>query len=204
MTYSMRAAVREGRQRTWVNTTLFDTLRTTHTPATIFLTGLWTGTYPRVVQRLSRDPLFELENHSQDHAAWRSHCYGLPAVTTPAAKRNEVASAQRTIERVAGVRPGFFRFPGVCHTSADTRLVARLGLRPVDGDVVSGDAFNPDVAAIVRTVVNGVQPGSIVIAHAMGAPNAPATTAAMRQIIPTLRARGYRFVTLARLLHGGP
>jgi peptidoglycan/xylan/chitin deacetylase (PgdA/CDA1 family) len=45
-----------------------------------------------------------------------------------------------------------------------------------------------------------VRPGSIVIAHCVGAPNAPATAAAMRVIIPALRARGYRFVTVERLL----
>ena len=54
----------------------------------------------------------------------------------------------------------------------------------------------------VSQVLDHVRPGSIVIAHCIGAPHAPATTAAIKRIIPDLRARGYRLVTLARLLAG--
>lgn len=202
MTYGMRAELRDGRQRSWLDGALFRELRSTRTPATIFLTGLWTRAYRGFVGALARDPLFELENHSLDHAAWVTPCYGLPTVSGVAPKRREVLAAQRSIVRAGAPAPRYFRFPGVCHTARDVRLVERLGLRPVDGDVVSGDAFNPDTAAIVRAVVGGVRPGSIVVAHCIGAPNTPATAAAMARIIPALRSRGYTFVTLARLLRG--
>jgi peptidoglycan/xylan/chitin deacetylase (PgdA/CDA1 family) len=78
--------------------------------------------------------------------------------------------------------------------------VRSLGEQPVQWDVVSGDAFQRDPQVIVRSVLAAVRPGSIVIAHCIGAPNAPATAAAMSVIIPALRARGYRLVTLAQLL----
>ncbi len=200
MTEGMRAALRDGRQASWVDGALFAHLRQTRTPATIFLTGLWAQTYPKEVRRLAREPWIELENHSYDHAAWRSPCYGLPTVSSAGAKRAELERAQRIVGRETGRGPRYFRFPGVCHSSADVRRVARLGLQPVDGDVISGDAFNPDRQAIVAAVLRAVRPGSIVIAHCIGAPNAPATAAAMAEIIPQLRRRGYRLVTLERLL----
>lgn len=200
MTPGMLAALRSGRQRTWLDDALFRELDRTHTPATIFLTGLWTETYPSFVRKLARNRLYELENHSYDHAAWTGGCYGLRTVATPDAQAREVSLAQQIIRRVTGRAPLFFRFPGGCQTAADRRLVARLGLRPVGWDVVSGDAFNPSPDAIVRSVLGGVLPGSIVVAHCIGAPNAPATAAAVARIIPALRARGYRFVTLARLI----
>jgi peptidoglycan/xylan/chitin deacetylase (PgdA/CDA1 family) len=202
MTQLMRSMLRSGRQASWVDQSLFLELEQTGTPATIFLTGLWTETYPRMVRRLARDPLFELENHSLDHAGWERPCYGLPSVPSNAAKRREVLSTRSIIERVAGVRPLYFRFPGGCSSAADRRLVASTGERPVGWDVVSGDAFNANTAAIVSAVVGGVRPGSIVVAHCIGPPNAPATAAAIAQIIPALRAHGYRFVTLRRLLRG--
>ena len=62
-------------------------------PATVFLTGLWTQAYPDVVKSLAADPLFELENHSMDHAAWRSPCFGLPAISTDAERRDELTAA---------------------------------------------------------------------------------------------------------------
>jgi peptidoglycan/xylan/chitin deacetylase (PgdA/CDA1 family) len=53
---------------------------------------------------------------------------------------------------------------------------------------------------VVRAVLGGVRPGSIVVMHIIGAPNTPATYSALRAIIPALEARGYRFVTLSELL----
>jgi len=200
MTYSMLDRIRAGTVRRQIDGRLFSLLRRTRTPATIFLTGLWTGEYAGFVRGLARDSLFQLENHSYDHRAWTSPCFGLPTVTRRAQKAAEVTRTQRVVKRVAGVRPRFFRFPGGCETLRDRRLVARLGLRTVGWDVDSGDAFEEHPRTIVRAVLSGVRPGSIVVAHCIGAPNTPATGAAMARIIPALRARGYRFVTLDRLL----
>lgn len=202
MTHGMLAELRSGRQRTWIDHALFRELRATHTPATIMLTGLWTRTYPAFVRGLARDPLFELENHSYDHDAFERPCYGLPAVSSTAARRFEVTAAERIIERVAGRAPRFFRFPGGCGTAADRRLVARLGLRPTGWSAESNDAFQPDPQVIVRSVLATARPGAIVVAHCIGAPNTPATARAMAEVIPALRARGYRFVTLEQLLAG--
>lgn len=200
MTRGMLGQLHSGAVHGWYDAALFAELRATHTPATIFLAGLWTAQYPAIVRRLARDPHFELENHSLDHAAWTASCYGLPAVSGLSAKRQEIAGAAQIIERFAHVTPRYFRFPGGCASAADRRLVAGYGERPVGWDVVSGDAFQSDPAAIVSAVLSGVRPGSIVVAHCIGAPNTPATARAMAIIIPRLRARGYRFVTLRRLL----
>ena len=40
MTRAVYAALRTGRARTWYDPSIVDELRATHTPATIFLTGL--------------------------------------------------------------------------------------------------------------------------------------------------------------------
>jgi peptidoglycan/xylan/chitin deacetylase (PgdA/CDA1 family) len=200
MTEGMLAQLRSGAQRTWYDAAIVHELRRTRTPATIFLTGLWTSAYPAVVRSLARDPLFELENHSVDHAAWTSSCYGLPAVAGRGAKRAEVISAAKTIRRVAGVAPHYFRFPGGCHNGRDLRLVAGAGERAVAWDVISGDPFQPDPVVVERNVLSAVKPGSIVVMHLIGAPNAPATEHALPIIIAALRAHGFRLVTLRRLL----
>ncbi len=200
MTRGMLAQLRSGRVRGWYDAALFDELRATRTPATIFLTGLWTQTYAEIARRLARDPQLELENHSLDHAGWITPCYGLPTVSGQPSKRSEIGAARSIIERVTGIVPRFFRFPGGCETDADVRLVESYGEHPVGWDVISGDAFQPDPRVVVRAVLAGVRPGSIVVAHCIGAPNTPATAEAMRAIIPALRSRGYRFVRLDRLL----
>jgi enterochelin esterase-like enzyme/peptidoglycan/xylan/chitin deacetylase (PgdA/CDA1 family) len=200
MTHQMLALLRDGRQRTWYDRRIVDELVATRTPATIFLTGLWARTYPGVVRRLARSPLFELENHSYDHAAWESPCYGLPTVAGDVAKRREVLDTARIVRQLTGRAPQLFRFPGGCHDVADGRLVRALGERAVDWDVVSGDAYLRSAAAVERSVLDQVRDGSIVVMHLVGAPNAPATADALRALIPQLRARGFELVTVQRLL----
>lgn len=174
-------------------------LRGTATPATIFLTGLFVRRHPAAVRAFAHDPLLELENHSYDHRAWESPCYGL-ATVSEAKKRSEVTRTEQLIERVAARRPRYFRFPGGCQDEADITLVRSLGEQPVQWDVVSGDAYLRDPAAVERQVLASVQAGSIVVMHLNGAPRAPATAAALPAIVSTLRARGFRLVLLRRLL----
>lgn len=201
MTVEMLAALKDGSQRTWIDHALFDLLRRTRTPSTIFLTGMWTEHYRSFVRGLAREPqLFQLENHSFDHRAWTRDCYGLPSVDTAAGKKEEVDRTISAVRRVAGVQTRYFRWPGGCHAKEDQRLVARRGQVPLEWDVVSGDPANPNTQAIVDQVLSQVRPGSIVIAHCVGAPNAPKTAEAMAQIIPALRDRGYDLVTLDTLL----
>src|SRR5262249_46754914 len=160
----MLAALHSGRQRSWYDERIVAELRRTHTPATIFLTGLWASAYPGVVRDLARDALFELENHSMDHAAWRSPCYLLPTVTGREAKRREVVDAAAIITRLTGRAPRYFRYPGGCHDGAsDDPIVRSAGERPVDWTVVSQDAFDPYPQRIVQAVLAGVRPGSIVV-----------------------------------------
>jgi peptidoglycan/xylan/chitin deacetylase (PgdA/CDA1 family) len=117
-----------------------------------------------------------------------------------AAKEAEIRDAAATIARVTGVRPHWFRFPGGCHSAADARLVAAAGEQPVQWDDVSGDAYLRDPAAIVSQTLRQARPGSIVVMHLNGAPNAPATGGAIAAVVRGLRARGLRPVTLSRLL----
>jgi peptidoglycan/xylan/chitin deacetylase (PgdA/CDA1 family) len=199
MTPQMRDRIGSGRAPEQVDRELIATLRETRTPATVFVAGMWAQRYPRDVRSLAADPLFELGNHTWDHGAWTSDCYGLPAVRGSAGKHTEVARTASVLRSLIGRAPFWFRFPGLCHHGEDLRIVASEGEQVVDG-LSSGDAFQRDPDVIVRTVMGEVKPGAIVVMHMMGAPNAPATAAAVRRLIPKLRAAGYRLVTLDRLL----
>lgn len=204
MTASMLTRLHSGAVASWYDARIVATLRAEHVPATIFLTGLWTQAYPDVVRSLAADALFELENHSMDHAAWRSPCFGLPTISTDAARRAELTGAAEIIRSTAGVDPRYFRYPGGCHADSDDRLVTALGEQPLGWDAVSGDAFQADPDVIVRNVLARVSPGSIVVMHFIGAPNAPATAVALARLIPLLRAKGYEFATVSELLASPP
>jgi peptidoglycan-N-acetylglucosamine deacetylase len=199
MTRSMREAVLEGRAVHY-DARIIALLRRTNTPATLFLTGFWAKTYPARAREFAADPLFELANHSHTHPGFRSPCYGLPTISTDHERRREVRRARRLIGDMTGVTTRFFRFPGGCHAETDVALVRELNHIPVQWNVASGDPRQTSPQVIIDNVLKRARNGAIVVMHLNGAPNAPATYDALKTIIPKLRARGFRLVTLGTLL----
>jgi peptidoglycan/xylan/chitin deacetylase (PgdA/CDA1 family) len=70
-------------------------------------------------------------------------------------------------------------------------------------DVDSRDWTRPGVGRIVSNVVRRVRPGSIVLLHDGGGVRWQ-TVAALPLIVRQLRARGYRFVTVPRMMRVAP
>ncbi|MFJ6937824.1 polysaccharide deacetylase family protein [Streptomyces sp. NPDC101132] len=181
------------------NPPLIATLRRLKVPSTVFMTGRWAEEYPDQARSIGTDPLFEIANHSYSHYAFREPCYGLPALDTAAAR----ADVDRAFEafRRAGARNTvpYFRFPGGCYDDDALRALSVAGVTAVQWDVVSGDAFAKDPVAVAEQVIDGVRPGSVVVMHCTRSA-APVTEAAIRRIVPELRARGYRFVKVSDLV----
>ena len=69
--------------------------------------------------------------------------------------------------------------------------------------VDTNDYTLPGVDAIVHTAVSGARPGAIILMHDAGG-NRTETVAALPKIISDLRQRGYRFVTVPKLLLDNP
>ena len=198
MTPGMLYRLQSGEVDAWYDPAVLEILQAEQIPRTIFLTGLATVAYPDLTRSFARDPLIEIANHSHRHLAFAHECFGLPFLGEGRA-REDIETAQKTIQRITGVTPRYFRFPGGCHEPADIALVTQLGLRIVHWDVAAGDAFNPDGASIIRHVEARARPGSIIAFH-LGGPNAPETATALRATIPYLRAHGYKFTTVTGLL----
>lgn len=165
-------------------------LRSTHTPATLVLGGRWMETHPAATRSLAADPLFELGNHSYLH----------PHMTeiTKAEMRQELQQTQDVMYRLTGKQGVLFRPP---YGEYDTALVdeaARLGLKTLTWEVVTGDP-DPHIKApaIVHTVLTRTRPGSIVIMHMNG--RGWHTAEALPAVIRGLRQRGYRLVTVSQL-----
>ncbi|WP_406091183.1 polysaccharide deacetylase family protein [Streptomyces sp. NBC_01013] len=183
------------------NPELIALLRSLRVPATVFMTGRWAEEYPAQARSIGTDPLFEIANHSYSHYAFTSPCYGLPTVETDAI-RGEVERAFGAIRKTGArnVVP-YFRFPGGCYDEASLRALAPEKVTAVQWDVVSGDAFATDADAVAQQVLDGVKPGSLVVMHCTRSA-APVTDEAVRQVVPELRKRGYRFVKVSELMSG--
>jgi peptidoglycan-N-acetylglucosamine deacetylase len=132
----------------------------------------------------------EIANHSWNHANL--------AAGGPSSSR-QLAATSGLIQRLTGFRPCAFRAP---YGAVGRDLIARargLGMATIGWDVDTHDWTRPGSRAIYRTTITRARRGSIVLMHDGGGPRAN-TFDALVPIIRTLRARGYRFATVAELL----
>ncbi len=191
---------------------IVDLLRAENVHATFYAGGKWMRSHSERTMQLMADPLFEIGNHAWTHGnlrvlrgqeideqiQWTQAQYA--SLRAQLLNRSCAAGAQGAA--MIPALPATFRFPyGACDAVALKR-VAQAGLWPIQWDVVTGDpAKEQSAEQIVKVVLNQVRPGSIVVAHANG--RGWHTSEALKTLIPALRKRGYRFVTVSELLRRG-
>ena len=167
-------------------------LRRAHVPATFFLTGHFVRTYPRIARTIGRR--YPVGNHTVDHLDMLR--------LSPRAARREVTYAAVLIRRATGrdTHP-YFRFPYGSRDAATVRLVNRLGYASVRWTVDTlgwMGLTQQSVGGAVRRVLDNLVPGEIVLMHLGSARDHSTIDAhALPSVIRLVRARGYRFVTLA-------
>jgi peptidoglycan/xylan/chitin deacetylase (PgdA/CDA1 family) len=126
------------------------------------------------------------------------HTWSHPALTRMTAKgaRREVERTKRLLDKSRG-RIDLFRPPYGARDKGIDAMVRRNGMLPVMWSLDSEDSAG-DVGwrYVARTVLRNVRPGSIVLMHE----NQPETPRALARILPQLRARGFKFVTVPELL----
>lgn len=184
----------------WYDPKIIEILKEKEVPATFFLTGMWVETYPEAAKQLADSNLFEVESHSYQTKSFSQPCYELTPLKSKEEKEAAIEKAQQAIKDVTGVTPAYFRFPGGCYEQQDLKLVNDLGLKAVQWDVISEDAFAESASSIVNKTLEQTQNGSIIVFH-LGGPNAPHTAEALEEIISSLKEKGYRFTTVHPLLN---
>jgi peptidoglycan/xylan/chitin deacetylase (PgdA/CDA1 family) len=177
---------------------LIDYLHNEKIPATLFVTGKWIDSQFSVFLDLSRDTLFEIENHGLNHRPCSTDgksVYGIQGTSDIGEAFDEIEANARKIEALTNHRPRFYRSATAFIDEACVSMAARLGIAVVSYQVLSGDAvpFTPD-SVIEENVLKNIVPGAIVIMHF----NHPEwnTKEAMQKIVPKLRELGYTFVLL--------
>lgn len=169
------------------------TLRATGTPATFFLTGAWTQSFPSFAAEVGQ--AYPVGNHTQSH----------PDLTTlsDADVRAQVVSADTAIRAVAGTDPRpWFRFPFGARDARTISLVSCLDYGSVRWTVDTlgwqGTSGGQSASTVVSRVLSNLRPGEIVLMHVGSHPTDGSTldADALPAIIREVEARGYRFVDL--------
>jgi len=202
MTDAMLAELDRHQVASFDNRAVIDELVAARVPATFFLAGEWVQRYPQETRRIVANPLFEVGSHSYAHRAFRPPCYGLGGLEV-AAMAADVARSEALLRRFTPHPTNYFRFPGGCFDRAALRAIAPTGVRVIQYDVASGDAFGTSVRRIVTHTLAQTRAGSIVVMHITGGNTAPLTARALPAIVAGLRARGLRLVRLSTMLAAG-
>ena len=177
---------------------LIEFLRNEKVPATFFVTGKWIDAHFPEFLTLSKDSLFEIENHGLNHKPCSidgESEYGIHGTSTATEAFDEIEANARKIEAITKHRPRFYRSANAFIDEACARMAHELGIMAVSFQVLSGDAVpRTPVSVIEENVLKNIKPGAIVIMHL----NHPEwnTCEAMQKIVPKLRKLGYSFVRL--------
>ncbi len=120
---------------------------------------------------------------------------GLP----PAEQTSELEQTQAAIKHATGFTPCLWRPPYGSISSSLVALARSLGLITVMWNIDPRDWALPGVGEIEGNVIENARNGGITEMHFGGGPRYE-TLDALPDIITTLRARGFKFVTLTQML----
>jgi peptidoglycan/xylan/chitin deacetylase (PgdA/CDA1 family) len=134
-------------------------------------------------------------DHTEGHAAMSR--------LSAAAQRAQLVKQIQAVERHGARFPRLFRPPYGLWNGATLALLHRYRMLMVLWTVDTNDYRRPGVQAIVRTALAGARPGAIILFHDAGGDRSE-TAVALPRIIASLRRRGYRLVTVPRLLLDNP
>lgn len=171
----------------WTTTSaVLSILERNRVPATFFVVGRQVRGNEGLLRRELADG-DALGNHTYTHANASGGGF------------RQLQSTQGAIRRATGYTPCLFRAP---YGSVSGLLIGQAraqAMNTIGWTVDPRDWSRPGTATIESRVLSAARPGAIILLHDGGGPRRE-TVASLSRIISTLRARGYGFETVPRLL----
>ena len=176
---------------------LIEYLESEKIPATLFISGRWMDANPEIFKTLSKNPLFEIENHGLNHkpcSAIGRSVYGIKGTGSVGEIYNEIEGNALKILNLTGRKPKYYR-PGTVYCDEICVEIANaLGVEVVNFSV-RGDAGATYSKKQVKEALWNAPPSSIILMHM----NHPAgeTAEGVMAAIPELKKRGFKFAELS-------
>jgi cellulose synthase/poly-beta-1,6-N-acetylglucosamine synthase-like glycosyltransferase/peptidoglycan/xylan/chitin deacetylase (PgdA/CDA1 family) len=175
---------------------ILDVLREQHVPATFFVVGSQAARHPDILRRIAAEGQ-QIGNHTFTHVSLSN----VPAWQA----RMQLELTEATIAGITGryarfIRPPYSATPDALTPQQEHDLASLTAGRyyVTLADYDSEDWRRPGVGAILAKATPPGRRGGIVMLHDGGGDRAQ-TVAALRLLIPKLRARGLHFVSVAAL-----
>jgi polysaccharide deacetylase family sporulation protein PdaB len=175
---------------------ILDVLKQYQAKATFFVVGSRVKDQPDLVKREILEG-HELANHTYNHSNFR----GL----TEEEIRKELRKTKQIIVELTKFSPKLFRPPGGYYNETIINVANQEGYTVVmwSWHQETLDWKQPGVRNIVKKVLSNARNGDIVLFHDYGGDRRQ-TIEALKQILPELKKRGYKFVTVSELLKMHP
>ncbi len=180
--------------------TVLEILKEHEIAATFFVMGIQVARYPEIIKRMA-DEGHEIGNHTYSFQAKK----GLVRLLFYPVSQGEVTRTQDAVRTITGTSPRFFRSPGGQMGRGLWRQVNKHGLRVVTGALPFPDP-KADAETQLRTALERVQPGAIIILHDGDDHNPDsdrprATVEMLPRLIDELKEEGYKIAPLEELLY---
>jgi peptidoglycan/xylan/chitin deacetylase (PgdA/CDA1 family) len=169
-------------------------LRRMHTPATFFEVGVLEQYF-----HASTTEIVAMGDTIGDHTQLHPPMSELSRRD----QREEILQDVSSIGQYGAPFPRLFRPPYGMWNNTTLALLRRYRMLMVLWTVDTNDYRKPGVPAIVDAALDGARPGGIILMHDAGGDRSQ-TIAALPAIIRGLRRRGYKLVTVPRLLLDNP
>lgn len=168
---------------------ILDVLKKNNVNASFFLIG-------NKVKRLSS----VVKAASDDGNLVLSHSYSHPELSklTKEDIKKQIELTENSIYEVTGKRPKIIRPPYGDLNDTVISAAKDEGYKMVIWSIDTLDWSQKEKSNIIKNVEDNIRPGEIILMHCDG--DKEATLAALPQIIKDLKGKGYKFVTLDKLL----
>ncbi|MCZ8517754.1 polysaccharide deacetylase family protein [Paenibacillus filicis] len=172
---------------------VLDILKKHGVQATFFLLGNQAEKYPDVVRRIVREG-HVIGNHSYNHKLYTKLSDDL--------FRSQILQAQNSLKPLIGYSPRLLRPPYGEISESQLLWTKEQGYVVVNWNIDSLDWKQLSSSQVSSNILNHLSAGSIILQHSGGGPgqNLNGTVEALPHIIQTMKAQGYRLVTLPELL----
>ena len=164
--------------------------------ATFFQVGNNVRREPNLAAEVASEHVVGNHTFTHPHLVW----------SRPGTIREQLMRGQEAIHDATGTVPNLFRVPHGWYGPQVISTAGELGMRCVGWSVMAWDWDRPPWDVIQRRILHGVRPGGVTLLHdgqdtdAFPKADRSHTIAAVPQIIGSLKANGYRFLTLPELM----
>lgn len=186
-----------GPKRGGYNVKLIKYLENERIPAALFISGGWIDANRNIFQELTKNPLFEIENHGLNHKPCSVNgrsAYGIEGTKSVDELIDEIEENALKIQKLTGRKPRYYR-PGTAYCDEIGVEVANaLGYEVVNFNVL-GDAGATYSKQQVKGALLNAPPSSIILMH-MNHPDGE-TAEGLIEAISELKKMGFKFVKLS-------